>query len=114
MPCLRPRFFQQTGKDGTDSFGKKKFVSDNAIVVMSAEGNSTKEQTGKIGGKNVKIKKKKAIHFQIMGTDDAKWEAAKEKGRQTLTFKAMTRNERRNKSRMLLNKSLRKERRSEH
>ena len=43
---------------------------------MGADGNSTKEQKAKIGGKNVKIKKKTAIHFQILGTDDAKWEAA--------------------------------------
>ena len=58
----------------------QKFVSDNGFVVMGADGNSTTEQKGKIGGKSVKIKKKKAVHFQIIGTDDAKWEAAHGRG----------------------------------
>ena len=74
-------FVDSTVKDTTTAKSKnvvkkEKFVSKNGIVVMGADGNSTKSGTAKIGNRNVKVKQTKAVHFKIMGTDDAEGKAA--------------------------------------
>ena len=65
-------------RDGTDVFAKEKFVSENGFVVMGADGNTTREEKGTVDGKKVKVKLKKAVHFQIMGNNDEKWQEAHE------------------------------------